>query len=368
MGALKDTLADFLTPSATLGEGLSLDRRPGAITFDFLESHSSGPVALADASQGLVARAWRVSTREPGSVHLAPASEPYAAGGGDAWAADALLFSYTGVPIVEVDLAFDQLGAPVVTAERHTGPGGAAEIWLYRYDPVAATYTFTAICDGWSPRIVLDDPHGPAGESDVVLLYVSESAGGGTLRMRRQRDLYAVALDTPVEAEGLCCEDVALAANNRLAVLVSIEDGGRYALATLESAPYPHRMGVERLSALQRVGEMGLVDVMLGQDALDRFQASQRVGHLTLVELNVFLRPEGPDFFFAAEKFRPTQRVGSLTLQELVLRAGMDADWMQSTQRVQSFAVVESQLVVPNAGIGRVQPTHRVSSLALVAV
>lgn len=231
--------------------GTSSARRPDAIVLDYLTAFCTGPVAEADVSQGLLDRAWRarcVNGVDSGTVYMARSSVGVAAtreGTAGDFEADAEIFSFAGLPVLELDVAFEQSARPVVCLERATGAAGASEVWLYWYDPRIPGFTLANLGAGRNPRVILDDP-GNSAESDVLLFYISDP--NDRLEMRVQREFYAVPHATPIEGvANTYCEEVAFARNNRLHVILSVRDavGGRYKLAALESAPYPVRIGEE---------------------------------------------------------------------------------------------------------------------------
>jgi hypothetical protein len=228
--------------------GTSSVRRPDAISLDYLTAFCIGPEAVGDASLGLFRRAWRlrcVNGADGGSLLLARSSvtlEATRAGAEGAWETEVEIFAFTGATALEVDVAFEQAGRPVVCMERATGGAGAAEVWLYWYDPRIPGFTLENLGAGRNPRILLDDPESPP-ESDVLLFYISDS--NDRLEMRQQGEFYAVPHTTPIEnVAQVYCEEVAFARDNRLHVILSVRDvaSGRYALAALESAPYPVRL------------------------------------------------------------------------------------------------------------------------------
>lgn len=219
-------LADYIAP------GLSTERRPGALSFDYLVSFTMGPVANGDPSQGSYAWAWRI--REVGnSVVVCRETDAR-----DGWLPEVELFNYSGPAILELDFAFSQAGRPVVCAERATGPDGAKEVWLYWYNPFSAAYIFENLTDGRTPRVILDDPE-DIDNADVLLFYIS--SGMGKIRYRVQREQYAAAHDTPVfSTENTFIEDVIKTVDNRVVVVYSILDpvAATYALDRLESTLY----------------------------------------------------------------------------------------------------------------------------------
>lgn len=239
--------ADFQT-GADEYQGTSSERRPDAISLDYLTAFCVGPEAQGDASFGLFRRGWRarcVNGEAAGAVWLSHSSvtvEETRAGAVGTWEAETLLFIFPGAAALEVDVAFEQSGRAVVCLERPTGAGGAPETWLYWYDPRVPGFTLTNLGPGRNPRILLDNPLRPE-QSDVLLFSISDP--NDRLEMRMQGEFYAVPHATPIEGvANVYCEEVAFARDNRMHVVLSVRDvsSGRYALAALESAPYPVQM------------------------------------------------------------------------------------------------------------------------------
>lgn len=231
---LRQSREDFATAGHALEGGLSLERRPGAVSGDYLTAFAPGPRALGDASEGPAARAWRVRV-DGGTVRLARA--PAA---GSAWEAESVLFTYTGAPIEEVDVGFDQNANVLVSAQRATGAGGTPEVWLYWFNPLPdrRAYVFESLGAGRTPRLLLDTPEDPQ-ESDLLLFYVN---AGGVLALRQQRDRYAAELLTPLSGgAGIFLEDVAKLRDGRVRAVCSVRNAeGTWSLRAVESTLYPH--------------------------------------------------------------------------------------------------------------------------------
>jgi hypothetical protein len=206
----RDRQGEFETAGHSTA-GASTERRPDAISLDYLTAHTLGPAANEDITSGLVARVWRArheATPGGGRVLLARANADV----GEevtAYEAEVELFTYAGAEIVELDVAFDQAGAPIVITERPTGAGGAPELWLYWYDPFAADQVFSLVGPGRTPRCLLDDP-GDLSQSDIVLVYINEDAGAtGAVCYRQQRDRYLIEYVTPIVGGGTIAYPVA---------------------------------------------------------------------------------------------------------------------------------------------------------------
>jgi hypothetical protein len=241
----------IIRPSVQLYRA-SLIKRRDAVSSDYLTAFTIGPVALADPSEGLLVRPWRVRM-EGTSVWLARGAET-------GWEPEALLFELPEDDGQEIDIAFTQNGDPAVCVQR-PGVGGAPEIWLYWFSPLVSGYTFEKFSAGWSPRILLDDPTFVF-DSDVLLFYMTP----GGVEMRQQRDMYGVVFNVPgsgwaiiepgpeggygmvgeeqtIDPARSYLEDVALSRDSRVVILASARnvEAGTYRLLVRESAPYPVR-------------------------------------------------------------------------------------------------------------------------------
>ncbi len=240
-GGVRELYADFNT-ATHLKSGTSIEHRPDAISLDHLTAHTVGPEVVGSADTAYT-RAWQVRATAT-QVFIARAST---LGGG--YDVEVLLFAYSGSPIIEVDIAFEQAGRPVVVCDRATGAGGAKEVWLYWYDPFASDFVFTSFGEGRTPRVLLDDPFDTS-NADVLVFYVKDSGNG--MKMRQQRDRYATEYATPVlggatvdgvvlpPVEDIYCEDAVKAQDGRVVVPLSLHVAGRYSFARLVSTLYPH--------------------------------------------------------------------------------------------------------------------------------
>jgi hypothetical protein len=170
-------------PHEISGPG-SIDRRPDAISSNYLFAHSWGPVQLGDFSQGLYNRPWRVrADNDTKKFYLARANDA-----NTAWEAETEVFTFVGADIIEMDACFDQQGRVFVCAERATGAGGASEIWAYFLDPFVPGYVFVQKATGRTPRCILDDVVDTA-LGDVLMFYVNPVNG---VCWRQQRDRYNI--------------------------------------------------------------------------------------------------------------------------------------------------------------------------------
>lgn len=212
---------------------LSLLKRPDALTFDYLTAFTLGPREIGDASFGPVDRPWYVrADNATKSIFTSRANDA-----NDAWEPEVLLFTFEGVDLEEVDIAFEQAGRPVVCAERKSGLAGAKEVWIYWYDPFLASFTFQNFGSGRTPRTLLDNPPDTT-RSDIQVFYLKPGVG---LVYLQQRDSYAVEIATPhTEETDWYLEDVFYTNNWRVGVvLVRHNPDGSYTKKRMETALMP---------------------------------------------------------------------------------------------------------------------------------
>lgn len=344
------------------GDGGSLTKRPDAISVDYLTGFAVGPRQIGDPSQGLLNRVWRVR---------ATLSEVWVSRANDentAWEAEVLLFSYAGLPIVEVDLAFDQNGAVTVCAERYTGVGTTPEVWLYWLDSRLSAYVFVSVCAGRTPRILLDDPQFVT-ESDLLLFYVSDP--DDAVEFRFERDYYTQVFDTPlVGAAGLFLEEVALAQDRRLHVVYGRHDpeAGQYTVQPLESAPYPAHADDGMLPS-GRLQQLSTITYILVYDDLDSVRPSGRLVTLSVIDLLITVSPEGPVYFSLVEaSTKPAGTLQSLTKVDLVINyTAFDLESTKPAGRLQTLTLVTYILVAdPNQDLLSVSASGRIQSLTIV--
>lgn len=224
---LREYQRDFISQNVLVGES-SVELRPDAIAFNHQIAFSAGPRAIGDVTAGVADRPWYVRVdNDTGTVYIAKANDA-----NTAWAAETELFTFSGAPIVELDLAFEQAARAVVCAQRGT------EIWLYWFDPGESDFIFEKIDDGRTPKVVLDDVEDTSG-ADVQLMYFKDPDG---LLRREQRELYAIANATPIAwDENYYLEELAITKSRRLVAIYSYRDvgRGRWFLRRVQSDLYP---------------------------------------------------------------------------------------------------------------------------------
>ena len=165
-------------------ENLSLERRPGALTLNYLTCFTLGPRDLADPNAGAVDRAWQIRY-DPALLSF------YASRANDTntdWLPEVFLFNHVGAPFDEIDAAFDQQAHIVVAGQR------AGHVWIYFFDGLLGGFSFQDFGPGRTPKILLDNPF-DVSNSDVLVFYIDDAAN--KIRFLQQRDRYLVVYDTP---------------------------------------------------------------------------------------------------------------------------------------------------------------------------
>ena len=229
---IKEYQIDFATLTAIVGEGLSLTRRPDAISLDYYTSFTFGPIAQGSSIAGPHDRVWKIRHRN-GEVLAARANVTETD-----YDPEVPLFTYSGVIIDELDSAFDQNARVFVCAERATGAEESPEIWFYWYNPFVADFVFENFGAGRTPRTILDNPNDPD-NSDVLVFYVNPTTN--LIHYRVQREQFATEHTVPVSAvPGISLEDVGLSRGHRASILYSVHDpvAGRYTLNRIYSPLY----------------------------------------------------------------------------------------------------------------------------------
>lgn len=214
--------ADFQV--STFLNNTSLDLRPDAISFDYKTAFTFGPTNINDVSQGFLNKVWKIRADNDNNVW-------YASSTGNEWTEETLLFSYTGLPIEEIDCTFEQTGRLVITAQRNTGTNDTSEVWLYWFDPLLGDFTFVNLGPGRTPRIGLDNIFNLA-NSDVLLFYANDL--DNKISYRVQRDRYAIEYDLPNStSENVYLEKAQLGQGRRfrLTYLTRNPTTGKYGLA-----------------------------------------------------------------------------------------------------------------------------------------
>lgn len=363
---------EALTPELTpkhVTVGASTTKRPDAISLDYFVSFSPGPETLFSRGSGVLERTW-MCRYDPatGQVWMARSSISVAQqnlGAAGVWEAETLLTTLS-TDVAELDLAFDQNGAPVICAER---PGlGGPEVWLYWFSPVASAYVFEKMGNGRNPRGVLDDPES-SNESDVLIFYVNP--GVDRLCYRQQRDLYATEYLTPVgQVANYYLEDVALGGGRRLQVLGAVREPvtGTWSIALLESAPYPTRVSDAATTAHQLTSLETLEYVYLFEYELNHF-VQHRIQTFDTTDLLIIIGPPGfgREGFVTPEDAATTSgRLTSVTQSEFVIVHNVSPEDAATTAGRLTTVDVTTYVITPPALTGdSATSSHRISSIAL---
>lgn len=287
--------ADFETPLHSVVRA-STGTRPDAIQRS-LVAYAPGPEEVQLAETGLLVRSWKVTVdNEAGSIFLAR-------GGVEEFEAPVLLQSFSGAPITQVSLAFDQNGNPYVAAAR----GG--NVWLRYFDTVAAANVFTDFGPGRDPRLLLDDPEF-AQDSDVILFYVA--AGG--IRYRLQRDRFLEEYDAFAGMEANDHLEGAFRDRGRRIHLVRShrdEAAGTWTLSRLTSTMYPVP-AVDSGTMLHDTLDMDLVVVVI----LDEFEDDATVSHSTI---SMAVELANVDYSIDHESMEMTFSVPAVDIMESII-------------------------------------------------
>ena len=202
-----DDLPSGVRLPTIIDEGLALDKRPGALSLDYLTSYTIGPVQQGDFSLGLADRIWKIRIYDQ-SIRLARENNDRTG-----FEPETLLVNLDFQP-KESDAAFDQQGRLFVCMEY------AGEMWLYWFNSFLGIFEVANFGAGRSPPCTLDQLTNRV-DSDLHVFYTDEVS----IKYRVQRENYAVVHDTgyPVTFR-THLEDAAITQGGRVVVLVSNMD------------------------------------------------------------------------------------------------------------------------------------------------
>lgn len=353
---VREYLADFDTPTHTL-DGASIRLRPDAIGVDHQTAFTLGPVREGDPSEGLVSWVWR-ARHEAGGVYLCRENDAR-----DGWEDEALLFSYAGPEIVELDVAFEQNGQAVVCVERRTGPGGESEVWIYFYDPTIPGYTFYRAGPGRTPRALLDRPIEIA-DSDAVVFYVADHEG--RIAYRQQRDRYAVEILTPIEAtEDTFIEDAAKRQDRRVVLILSERDpiSGTYSLRTATTTLFPLAADTEAVEPIHGITAATLEQVFRWLDTQMQTEAIGPVHSL------VSARLQEPIILYtlAGEAIEPAHSLTGITLRDMIWLYAATTEAVAPAHMIAHATLVVAITIDRVLDTEAVEPAHTMTSIELQA-
>jgi hypothetical protein len=316
--------------TAWIEGGGSLTRRIDAISVDYLTGFSVGPRDLGDVSAGLLDRVWRVQL-DGTQLWLSKADEA-----NESWVVVESARDVAGLAVLEVDLAFDQNATEVICMEVLVA--GEHRVFLHWYDPRVPGHVLQNLCQGRSPRLILDDAH-HLSESSILLFYVSDE--NDCIEFRQQNDFYDVAYATPVTGIGVVyLEEVLLDRENRLQVVFSRcdSDSGSWIIDWLESSPYPVWTEPLALSTAAKLNQVTSVLVVI-QSAVE------------------------------PESIRTSSSMLSITLQELVIIYQFAEDTrVSAAAKVSTVALVALIIVQNQPNDDRVGSTEKISTVTLTLV
>lgn len=260
-------------------DGASVDRRPDAVSLDYLTAWSLGPVAVSNTSEGLVGFVWQVRFVD-GEVLLSRKV-------GDVWGEEVVLFE-TELEVLELDLAFTQNADPTVCMEV------AGEVWLYYFNPIAEDYVVENFGEGRNPRLLLDMPSPElVADSDILLFFMSDVEEALCYRM--QRDRYATLYETPFDATvDDFLEDVVLGRERRFHVICSLRNqvSGRYSLYTRTSAIEPLIGDTELVTISMSLMEMQVLLAVIASEMDEAVDMSYELLSLTMLVAVHLIVPE----------------------------------------------------------------------------
>jgi len=362
-GILKPDIRERQPEFATLTHevaGASITRRPDTISLDYLVAHTLGPIAVADPSRGLVARVWKAWTPDGYEVRLVGANSA-----GDAWTDEVLLFTIDdeGPPILELDIAFEQNGQPVVCLERATGVGGASGIWIWFYDPTVPGTVLRNFGVGRTPRALLDRPLDVA-DSDVCVFYVADHLG--KIVYRQQRDRYAVEILTPIEAtEDTFLEDAARTQDRRVVLILSERDpiSGTYSLRTAATTLSPLAADTEAIEPTHGITAATLERVFRWLGAQMQIGAIGPVHSLVSARLQELIII----YALAGEAIEPAHSLTGITLRNLIWLYTATTEAVTPTHMI-AHATLEQVVAFPIdrvLGMEAVEPTHTITLIEL---
>jgi len=149
----------------------SLETRPDSLALDYQTTWAFGPIETGSIASGSLTASWKAENSysvatQTGSVLLARENSA-----GDNWRTPGLLFTYSGSAIEELDLTFDQAGRAVVCAERIDVINNVSQSLVYLFRFVGASFVFSPIATGSTPRVLLDDTV-DSSASDVLVFYI----------------------------------------------------------------------------------------------------------------------------------------------------------------------------------------------------
>lgn len=227
---------DFETESHQT-DRTSTSARPDGVVPDYLVATSLGPERVGLPGGNVHSHMWKVRA-EPGSVYMARETQTQ-----DDWEPEELLFTYMGVDIDEITLAFDVTGYPVVGMQRATQVGGGPTVSVRYWTGTA--YSEKVFGAGRTPRAVTDwFPTRVAGnvcppDVDVQVFWLKDGQG---MQRRSSADVYNADNATPLTSSSWNRLHQAFRTEDRrVSVMYSQRNvvTGRYLFRRVDSKVYP---------------------------------------------------------------------------------------------------------------------------------
>lgn len=275
---------DFNTITHTLEEA-SITRRPDAISPDYLRAHTLGPVALNDTAEGVAAWVWEAwADNATGEVFIRRENATH-----DGWDPETLVFAFTGTPVSELDVAFNQNAQPEVSAER------AGNLWHYYYHPVDEAYRFEDFGEGRTPRVLLDNQWDTA-NSDIIIFFLDDTAD--RMRYRIQSERYENVHDTPLRSVATAfLEDVVRTYGYRLQIIYTVHWAaiGFWQCKSFVTALYPVPLVPEGVDVASGLLGTVVTPTLLGTLAPEGLDPTPGVVPTVVSPIAPPLAPEGLD-------------------------------------------------------------------------
>lgn len=248
---IREYYYQFNTPTYYIGADNTIERRPDAVTSDYLRAFTEGPIALGDPSQGLRARIWYVIARYDEPSH---ATTYYLAGANasnDGWEDEVELVTFIG-RVDEIDCTFGPDGRIYISSERNN------RVWLYYWD--GASYIHSNLDDGRTPKVTVVDPDDLT-NTCVVMFYIKDILekmvwrdSGDDFAVLYEHDGKVVTIDHYIE-------EAFKTIDSRTAIMFSKRNRipGRYSLERLETYLLPLQLPAEGFTIQPTIESFELV-------------------------------------------------------------------------------------------------------------
>lgn len=329
-------------------ENTSKNRRPDAVTYDYLTAFSLGPRAIQDPTEGVIAYVWRA--RYIGGQVLLSREE------GEEWGVEVSILTIADglAEPEEIDLAFTQNGNAVLCVQRPTGIGGEKEVWIHYFDAQSQADVFQNFGEGRNPRAVIDQPANLP-DSDVQVFYVSDTLA--SVVHRQQRDNYATEYVIAAADENTFVQEAVIREDQRVELILAIRDveAGRYTLGSIVSKLYPLSFG-EEFAVRHTTTDVVLRLIIIESEAdEEQFEVRHATSGLVLRDLIIETSLE--------ESFEPRHITSGLELRALIIEVAMDEESFGPRHTTASLSwvdIIPADMLEESFG-----PRHETAALAL---